>query len=196
MSEIDPSHILFPSDAPKQAPDWYQVAQNKPTAAPAPASPAADPQEEPDPSKLFPSEVASDDRDEAIEQLDVLANAVRMDGDEERAAALTEAGDVLLAEARAHGMPTADLREIVDQVHAAAGTVAPLSAEQIADLNAKAMREIEDIPAADLDLGRRLIAQMSKKMPGLTYQLDASGLGSDPTFIRSVVREAKRRAGR
>lgn len=183
-----PAHVLFPADAPAAA---------TPTAGPTAAEAQPARQDTPtDTSKLFPSEVVHEDRDGALERLDTLADAVRLDGDAERADALTEASDMLLAEARAHGMPTADLREIVDQVHAASATVAPMTEAQLADLNAKTMREIEDIPAADLNLARGLITAMSAKMPDLIYQLEATGLGSDPKFIRAVVREAKRRAGR
>lgn len=68
-----------------------------------------------------------------------------------------------------------------------------MTANQLADGMAKGMKELADVPAADLDLARELIGQMSEKMPSLPYQLEATGLGNRPDFIRAVIREAKRR---
>lgn len=192
----DPAHIMFPSDRPAdqtQAAAAPQARQADPASALAAAQPQAG---EEAAARLFASEVRLIERDSALESLDTLAEAVRRDGDTERAVALTEAGDLLAAEAQAHEMPSADLAEIVSMVHGASATVAPMTEAQLADLNAKAERELADLPASDLAAGRALIQQMSQKMPTLIYQLEASGLGSDPKFVRAVCREAARRRAR
>ncbi|MFB6448384.1 hypothetical protein [Bradyrhizobium tunisiense] len=203
----DAAHVLFPSDAPK-AP-----AVAAPSAAG--ASPQADaaallfptevkaavPVLPPATVEVAKSEVAKPDiqaapaERDSIERLDVLAEAVRLGGDADRAAALTETGNVLLTEALAHGMPSADLQEIVGHVHEASSTLSPMTAEQNAEGMVKGMADLADVPAADLDLARGLIQQMSEKMPALPYQLEATGLGNRPEFIRAVIREAKRRSG-
>lgn len=205
----DPAHVLFPSDAP-----------NAPAVA-APSAAAGAPPRADAASLLFPSEgkaanpvpptgtvegakpeVAKTNSEavqsnrESLERLDTLAEAVRLSGDADRAAALTETGSVLLAEAQEHGMPTADLQEVIGLVHEASSTLSPMTAEQNAEGMANAMADLADVPAADLDLARGLIRQMAEKMPMLPYQLEATGLGNRPDFIRAVIREARRRSGK
>ncbi|MCK1492201.1 hypothetical protein IVB14_17675 [Bradyrhizobium sp. 180] len=149
-----------------------------------------------DAAKLFASEVNSSALDGAVARLETLADAVRLGGDADRAAALTEASVILAADADTHGMPSDDLREIMEHAHAASATMSPMTPEQLADGQAKGMKELTDVPAADLDLARGLIRKLSEKMPTLPYQLEATGLGNRPDFIRAVIREAKRRAGK
>lgn len=200
----DAAHILFPSDAPKAssapaAGDSAPVLRNpvvtviEPGKAKAvePTPPAG--QAGPDAAKLFSTESAPGEYDGATERLDALAEAVRVGGDADRAAALVEAGNVLSTEAKAHGMPSADFGEIMGHIHEASATLSPMTAEQLADGMAKGMADLADVPAADIDLARGLIREMSEKMPSLTYQLEATGLGNRPEFIRAVIREAKRR---
>ncbi len=209
----DPSHILFPSDAPKATPEWFARQQDAAASSmfpsersrePAPtvagqSAPRTADEADDAAATLFKSEISPIDEGgalEAVELLDTLAETVRMSGDVERADALADATDVLMMEAASHGMPSADLREIVQAVHGAAATVAPLTPEQLADGQAKALAELSDVPAGDLNLARGLIRQMERKMPGLSHQLEISGLGNDVKFIKAVVREATRRAGR
>lgn len=205
----DAAHILFPNDAPKsQQPatggDSAPILRNpvvtviepgKTVEPTAPAGPAEDAKRE-DGADLFPSEVITSDLDSAVERFETLANAVRLGGDADRAAALTEASVILAADADMHGMPSDDLREIMEHAHAASATMSPMTPEQLADGQAKGMNELADVPAADLDLARGLIRKLSEKMPTLPYQLEATGLGNRPDFIRAVIREAKRRAGK
>lgn len=195
----DPAHILFPSDVPatQQPPIGGSVPAVKvqdASKAGGPASPAgpADAAKA-DAAKLFATEVTPAERDSAVERLDTLADAVRLGGDADRADALIETGSILAAEAQAHGMPSSELQEIIGYVHDASSTLSPMTADQLADGMAKAMKELAEVPAADLDLARGLIRQMSEKMPSLLYQLEATGLGNRPDFIRAVIREAKRR---
>ena len=193
MDDTSPAHVLFPSDAPTQPP----AEQGQPSAAPprpdAHSAPQAVQAQGEDAGKLFPSEAPPQERDTALEPLDRLADTVRFD-DAGRAEALNAAGDALFLDAVEWGTPTETLREITGQLHEASATLSPMSAEQIADLNAKAYRELSDVPAADLDLARGLVTSMAMKIPGLGNQLEASGLGSDPKFVRLIVAEAKRRA--
>lgn len=193
---IDPAHLLFPSDAPKEPPQWF-VAQDNARQRPQAAQRQPEERDEKaDAAKLFPSEKAPDEDHSAVGRLGDLAEAVRLAGDTERADQLIEASDTIMLDALEHGTPSAELHEIVGMVHEASSTLAPLSLEQLTDLNAKAERELADVPAEDLELGRKLIQQMSTKMDGLIYQLEATGLGSRPDFVRAVCREAKRRASR
>lgn len=215
MPEIDPAHILFASDAPP-ATRQAQVAAAQPAGqvrqsdeaarslfpkegAASSAGQPAGKSSDGDAETLFPGErpeARDDGAIDTVEPLDRLAEAVRLSGDVERADALAQATDVLLADAADHGTPADDLREIVEAVHGAAGTLTPMTPEQLANGQAKAMRELSDIPTADLDLARGLIRQMERKMPGLAHQLEISGLGNDVKFIRAVCREAVRRSGR
>lgn len=198
---IDPAHLMFPSDAPAaavQAP--AQDAQPRPSAPAAPAQAATQPPADADANaaeRLFDSELPSNGADlgEAVGRLDDLASAIRI-SEPERAAALTDATDELVSYAIDHDMPAGDLREIVEAVHVAADTLSPMTPEQLADGQAKAMRELSDVPAADLDLARGLIREIEKKIPGTMRQLEISGLGNRPAFIRAVVKESRRRAGR
>ncbi len=198
------AHILFPGDAPKTAPaeapqpsTSAQVAQVEAktgkTDQPAGPDDAA--------AALFGSEVKSDpvtaDHADALEPLDKLAESARLSGEWERGDQLSEASDVLMSEALEHGMPAADFRDLIGQVHEASATVSAMTAEQLADGKAKAMEELADIPASDLDLARGLIRDMSRKIPNLIGQLEVTGLGNNPKFVRAVVKEAvRRRAGR
>lgn len=205
----DAAHILFPSDAPKPqqsatASDSAPILRNPvvtviepgKTVEPTPLAGPSDHAKHDDAAKLFASEVGPSDLDGAVERLETLADAVRLGGDADRAAALTEASVILAADAEAHAMPSDDLREIMEHAHAASATMSPMTPEQLADGHAKGMKELADVPAADLDLARGLIMKLSEKMPTLPYQLEATGLGNRPDFIRAVIREAKRRSGR
>jgi len=194
---IDPAHLLFPSDAPTVPAD---VPPARPAAPAAPAQAATQPPAGDDTNpaeQIFKTELPSDGADlgEAVGRLDDLASSLRV-SEPERAAALTDATDELVNYAIDHDMPAGDLREIVEAVHVAADTLSPMTPEQLADGHAKAMRELSDVPAADLDLARGLIREIEKKIPGTMSQLEYSGLGNRPEFIRAVVKEARRRAGR
>jgi hypothetical protein len=195
------AYILFPNDAPRsQQPPVVSIAPTVATpeagkaVSPAPPAGPAD-AAKPDAAKLFPTESPAE-RDSAVERLDTLAEAVRLGGDADRADALIETGSILVAEAQAHGTPSSELQEIIGHVHGASSTLSPMTADQLADGMAKGMKELAEVPAADLDLARGLIRRMSEKMPSLPYQLEATGLGNRPDFIRAVIREAKRRGPR
>lgn len=205
----DAAHILFPDDAPKArqpvvSGDSSPTIRNpvltvvEPVKAvePTPLAGKVDNAKDGDAAKLFTSEVSPSDLDGAVERLETLADAVRLGGDADRAAALTEASVILAADAEAHGMASDDLREIMEHAHAASATMSPMTPEQLAEGHAKGMKELADVPAADLDLARGLIRKLSEKMPTLPYQLEATGLGNRPDFIRAVIREAKRRGNR
>ena len=72
-----------------------------------------------------------------------------------------------------------------------------MTEDQIQEGKAQGMRELTEagITEGDLNLARGLIREMSKKIPDLHYQLSATGLGNNPRFIRTVIKEARRRAG-
>jgi hypothetical protein len=203
MMSDEAAHILFKNDIPKSqqppvaggsvptvtVPEAGKAAE--PTLPAGPAGPAD--AAKPDAAKLFLTEASAAERGSAVERLDTLAEAVRLGGDAERAEALIEAGSMLAAEAQAHGMPSSELQEMVGHLHEASSTLSPMTADQLADGMAKGMAELADVPATDLDLARGLIRRMSEKMPSLPYQLEATGLGNRPDFIRAVIREARRR---
>ena len=200
MTSDAAAHVLFPNDrpattrqplAPSIAPAVTTPDTGKVVSPRSPADTAKS-----DAAGVFPTEVRPDERDSAVVRLDTLADAVRLGGDADRADALVEAGSILAAEAQSHGMPSADLQEIIGYVHDASSTVSEMTSDQLADGMAKGLRELAEVPAADLDLARGLIRQMSEKMPSLPYQLEATGLGNRPDFIRAVIREAKRRGVR
>lgn len=202
---MDAAHTLFPNDIPKGAVAATDTAKPARQAQPAqdqaktvkPDQPAG-----PDDAaaKLFSSEVKSDpvtaEHADVLEPFDRLAESVRLSGDWGRGDQLSEAGDILMSEALEHGMPAPDFRDLIGQVHESFATVSEMTAEQLADGKAEGMQELSDVPASDLDLARGLIKQMSGKIPNLIYQLEATGLGNSPKFVRAVVREAKRRSGR
>ncbi len=100
---------------------------------------------------------------------DTLACAVRLGGEADHPVALTEAGAILSADADAHHMPSGDVEAIMEQALKASATF-PVTLEQFADGQAKAMRELADVPAADLDLARVLIWKLSEKRPMLPCQ--------------------------
>ena len=207
QSMSNPAYVLFPNDSPKSqqpaaggsAPvlsaPVVTVTQPGKAIEPTPPAGLADPTKRDDASALF-NEASPSEWGDAMERLDALADAVRLGGEADRAAALTEASVILAAEAEAHGMPSGDLQVIIEHAHAASATMSPMTPEQLADGHAKGMKELADVPAADLDLARGLIRTLAEKMPTLPYQLEATGLGNNPEFIRSVIREAKRRGFR
>jgi hypothetical protein len=200
----DPAHLLFPADAPKSqqppvaggsapaaaVPDARKAVEPVPAAGPADAAKPGDA------AKLFGAEVSPAEWDSAVERLDTLADAVRLSGGTDRAAALTEASIILAADAEASGMASDDLREIIEHAHAASATLTPMTAEQLADGRAKAMQELADVPAEDIAAAQGLIATLTKQMPSLPYQLEASGLGNNPAFIRAIIKESRRRGYR
>jgi ketosteroid isomerase-like protein len=183
------AHLLFPSDAPKGAQQAPAAGGSVPTAAVKAVEPG-------DAAKLFTSEVSPAEHDGVVERLEVLADAVRLGGDADRAAALTEASVILAADAEAAGMPSDDLRAIMEHAHEASATLTPLTPEQLADGRAKAMQELADVPPEDIAAAQGLIATLSQKMPSLVYQLEATGLGNSPEFIRAVIKESRRRGYR
>lgn len=205
----DPAHVLFPSDAPKgPAAAASSATAGAPFQSDAAAllfptegkvtnpAPPAGPVEGAKPDAAKPSADAAPPERSSIERLDALAEAIRLGGDTDRAAALTETGNVLLSEAQAHSMPSAELQEVIGLVHEASSTLSPMTAEQNAAGMTNAMADLADVPAADLDLARGLIRRMAEKMPMLPYQLEATGLGNRPDFIRAVIREARRRSAK
>lgn len=194
------AHILFPNDVPATpqppvaggVPATVKVSDVGKAVSPAATAGHAD-AAEPDAAKLFASEVSPSEHDGAVERLEVLADAVRLGGDADRASALTEASVILAADAEAAGMPSDDLRAIMEHAHEASATLTPMTPEQLADGRAKAVQELADVPPEDIAAAQALIEALSKKMPSLPYQLEATGLGNRPDFIRSVIKEARRR---
>lgn len=207
-NETEAAYILFGADKPKSAETSDLGMTRQPPVQPAqdhakavkPDQPAGHVDPDEAARRLFDTEAEADpaqaEYSEALQPLDKLSESARLAGEDERAAQLTEANEVLMSEALEHGMPAADFRDLIGQVHEASGTMSELTADQLSDGKAKAMRELADVTAADLDLARGLINQMSGKIPNLVYQLEATGLGNNPKFVRAVVKEARRRAGR
>ena len=87
------AHVLFPNDVPagQQPPPASVAAVKVPAGGNAAPHAGEAVAAKDDAAKLFASEVSPSEHDGAVERLEVLADAVRLGGDADRVAALTEA---------------------------------------------------------------------------------------------------------
>lgn len=211
MADIDPAHILFPSDAPKVDPsyDFQGIAKG---AAEARLLRRADP----DASNVFPGEAGkanpdageSDDiaaklfQDEAKAdydqimsgELDQYTLGAVQDGDTDRADALKYATSALADDMRAAGTDASDLKEAFEIVRHSAGMVPPTHEQREASFN-EGMTAVQAAGISDTDLSaaRAFIRDLETVSPGVVASLNAHGAGNDIRLIRKAVAEARRR---
>lgn len=200
----EPSHILFPADAPASeparapAPSWH-------TMTPVPLKPR---QPEPTPlatpdaaARLFHTEMPADHTQPVADILEGFAQSAAADGDHARAEEWQNAASGLSNDFRSAGTPENDIAEIMQLAREAMADVLPgssVSAERLEATRIAAMDALTEQGVTDSDLGlaRRLIDEMEAKTPGLKAYLDGTGMGNSPRVIAKAVAEAKRRYGR
>ncbi|CAB4325014.1 hypothetical protein [Brucella sp. 191011898] len=209
MADIDPSHILFPSDAPS-APDpaMNPLAFAKDDAAARlmrrvePAEQAGQPDAKPadakpdtDIAKTLFGDTTKPDYEGAVRgELETYRLSAHADGDTERAEALGHATQALAADFAANDTEPTDLKEAFEIVRHSAGMVPPTLEEREASFTA-GMSEVQSagISDADLSAARSFIRDLETVSPGVVASLNAHGAGNDIRLIRKTVAEARRR---
>ena len=199
----DPSHILFPADAPAleparaPAPSWHTLTpvplkprQQEPMALATPDAAAA----------LFHTEKPADHTRPVVDVLEGFAHSAMTDGDPARAEDWRNAATGLANDFRSAGTPEGDIAEIMQLTREAMSEVLPgmsVSAERLEATHIAAMDALTEqgVTDSDLNLARRLIDEMEAKTPGLKSYLDGTGMGNSPRVIAKAVAEAKRRYG-
>lgn len=208
----DPAHVLFPNDAPKieqpaEAGNSAPVLRNPVVTvigadkAAEPTPPAGNPAaKKPDDvaAALFKDDAIDSNAKAVTEILDGHANSAISDGDGgERFRAIEAARDGLIADAMASGTDTKELFAVVNVIHELqANSITVPTPEQAAQRMTEGLEACrsENIADADLDLGRRFVAEHLEKIaPGTIYTLERTGAGNDIRVIRAVIAEAKRR---
>ncbi|TGQ15870.1 hypothetical protein [Mesorhizobium sp. M00.F.Ca.ET.217.01.1.1] len=211
-NEIDPAHILFPSDAPRLDPTLNYVSRDQDAAAArlqrrvdAPASPAAPNAPAGDKTDvaaaLFKDDAALKDVDfERVVggELDQVTLDAMKDGDSERANALKAATAALSEDFRAAGTDPASIQEAFQIVRQSADSLSPPTPEQIEEGFASSMAELtaSGVTEADLGIARQMIRDLELISPGVVASLESHGAGNDPRLVRAAIKEAKRRGYR
>lgn len=212
-NEIDPAHVLFPSDAPKHDPALNYVAREQDAAAArlqrrvdAPASPAAPDapageQAKDIASTLFRDDAVRKDFDYAATvggELDQVALDAMKDGDTERASALKAATTALSEDFRAAGTSPDEISQALQIVRQSADSFSPPTPEQIEEGFVAGMAELTASGVTDADLGiaRQFIKDLEIVSPGVVASLERHGAGNDPRLVRAAIKEAKRRGYR
>jgi len=216
MSDLDPAHVLFPSDAPTQPPEWFSAhhgaaeqrlvgnhgQRDGSAAAPFPnerkadASPSAG-NDDDAASALFKDDAARKDVDwdrVVGGELDQHTLDAIKDGDTDRADALKSATAALTDDFRSAGTDPAEIEEAFSIVRQSAGFKPPTSEESEASF-AAGMSEIAaaGVTDADLNAARRFIRDLETVSPGVVASLEAHNAGNNPKLILAAVREARRR---
>lgn len=170
----DPSHILFPADAPASeparatAPSWHTL-----TPVPLkPRQPEQTPLATPDAAtRLFHTEHNPDVAKDVVDILEGFAQSAAADGDHARAEEWQNAASGLSNDFRSAGTPEADIAEITQLTREAMSDVLPgmsVSAERLEATRIAAMDALTEqgVTDSDLHLARRLIDEMEAKTPG------------------------------
>lgn len=125
------------------------------------------------------------------------AQSAIADGDIDRAHELQAAGDALVADFKAAGTDTDEVKSALDIIRERQSDTfaGPVSEEKLEADRVAAMNELtaEGISDADLNAARRFISDVEKVAPGTIHTLEATGSGNDPRLIRKAIAEAKRR---
>lgn len=215
MSDPDLS-LLFPTDAPSQAPDWFAAQRHeagqrlsgaqardkageqadtlfgREPGSPAPAAQTGDPAK-----ALFTSEAAKFDGSAVAGFFDTFAGSAIVDGDRERARELGSAKEAMIADFQSAGTDPDDVREALDIVRERQGdTVAgPVSAERLAEEQAQTLALLAEtgVSDADLNAARAFIRDLETIAPGTMRSLEATGAGNDIKLVRRAIAEARRR---
>lgn len=208
----DAAHTLFPNDAPKpqqpasagdsapalRNPVLTVIGLDKAAEPTPPAGPAAATNSDDAAATLFKSDAVDGGAKAVTDILDGFANSAISDEDGgERFRAIEAARDGLIADAMASGTDTKELFAVVNVIHELqANSIAVPTPEQTAQRMNEGLEACrnENIADADLDLGRRFVAEHLEKIaPGTIYTLERTGAGNDIRVIRAVIAEAKRR---
>lgn len=205
----DPAHMLFPNDAPKsqqpptgggsapvlRSPVATVIEPGKVAEPATPAGPAA--KSDGAASVLFKDDAVDHGAKAVTEILDGFANSAISDGDGgERSRSIELARDGLLADAKAHGLDTAELSEAMAVVkERQADSITEPTPEQAEQRMTEALDvcRAEGITDVDLGLARRFIADLEVVSPGTAATLERSGAGNDLRLIRAAIKEARRR---
>ncbi|MBM7330734.1 hypothetical protein JS562_48085 [Agrobacterium sp. S2] len=212
MADIDPAHVLFPSDAPKldASLDFNGIAKG---AAEARLMRQADPNA----ANVFPGDAAKPDQTAGNDDDDIAAKLFKddakadyeklmdgeldqytlgaiQDGDRERADALKYASRSLAEDFRTAGTDATELKEAFEIVRHSAGMVPPTHEQREASFNeGMAAVQAAGISDADLSAARAFIRDLETVSPGVVASLNAHGAGNDIRLIRKAVAEARRR---
>lgn len=201
----DPAHVLFPNDAPKSqqppaatAPTAAAPDVGKTVSPASPAGPVAATKSDDVAATMFRNDAVDSGAKAVTDILDGFANSAISDGDGgDRYRAIEAARDGLIADAMASGTDTKELFAVVNVIHELqASSIAVPTPEQAIQRMSEGLEACrnENIADADLDLGRRFVAEHLEKIaPGTVYTLERTGAGNDIRVIRAVIAEAKRR---
>lgn len=195
----EPAHILFPGDAPKVAPDWFQAQHAAAEQRLAGAGAAADKPagDDAEPAKvLFKDDAAKFDAAPVSEFFSGFANSAANDGDIERSHELQAAGDALVADFKSAGADAAELSAALDIVKERQGdTIAEIAPDKIEAEMTTGLAALADEGVADADLNaaRRFVADLEIVAPGTLASLERTGAGNDLRLVRAAIKEAKRR---
>ncbi len=202
----DPAHVLFPNDTPQAATDKTDSALSSPILTVIVPNKATEPSPHTEKDAAKPGDVASTlfksdtvvfDAKPIAEVFDGFANSAISDQDGgERFRAIEAARDSLIADAKAHGtdaVALADVMAVVKERQAdGLGEPTPEQAAQRMTDGLEAC-SAEGITDADLNIARRLIADLEIISPGTIATLERSGAGNDIRLIRTAIKEARRR---
>ncbi|MFB9950032.1 hypothetical protein ACFFP0_14310 [Rhizobium puerariae] len=220
MADLDPAHLLFPTDAPAKPAAPADNGLRPPTLTPtwtvkAPA-PAAPPhrsagQTPADPAEMLfgeearkPSEKAGQDFltdssgkfAEVVACMDQAVIEAFSEGDRPRGEALKLARDAIIDDAIDHGTD----KQTVNEAFAALQEVnkasfGDLSEEQLAASYSAGMAAVQaaSISDDDLNAARAFIRDMEEIAPGTIASLERRGAGNDIRIIKKAVAEARRR---
>lgn len=215
MSNSDLS-MLFPSDAPSQAPEWFQAQRHEAEqarsdaaaimfggapASPAPARLAGD---DKDPIRAaFPTEGSADVAASVAATLDPWADSLQADGNPAAADEMRGVSASLAQDFRQNGMTAEDTREVMRLAHESLGNSImpgmPVSDDRLVEMRATAESWIEEsrISTADIGLAQRLVRDLDGKTGGrVSEYLVSTGMGNDPRAIERAIQIARKRYGR
>lgn len=219
----DISHILFPSDAPKQVsvPDYVKAetaaaelrlsgrhpARSDQADRMFPSENGKQPEPGIDPAddtaaKLFADDVPAGDKaiaEALAARMEGYELDARLEGDEERANELQEAMSTLTADFSKKGTAATDVAEMTELLHEGKARIASPTedeAREAFDSGIAALAEGYSSPNdlnADIRRAQRFVSDLAKVTPGVIETLERSGMGSDPRMVRLAIREARRR---
>jgi len=199
----DPAHLLFPSDAPTQAPDWLSSDASPMASVTVPAAleraHEAMSEDEAAAAVLFKDD-GPDPAASISATFEPWAVSAHAGGDPENAAEWREASEILAADFRGSGMDASEIAAVMELTREAQGDTmfGPVTAERLATERARSEAHLMQagVSDSDLALARRLVNDLDAKMGGkVKAWLAGTGQGNDPRTIQKAIAEAKRRYG-
>ncbi|WP_137113639.1 hypothetical protein [Mesorhizobium sp. GR13] len=197
----DPAHVLFPGDAPKEPPAWFD-AQKAGAEARLMGSQKREAEQqqhpakvEPDANVLFPSERKGPDYAGIVEsEFESPMNDALLAKDEGRIEELKEATTALSKNFADAGSDANDIKEAFQLIRESAplGTLTEEARQRSFDRGMEAVKDA-GISDADLSAARAFINDLQIVNPNVRHQLEAGGAGNDIRMIQLAVREARRR---